>query len=50
VLGAVLGFEIARASAVDSASKAPQLDERDEVTARTYQTTARVMAGVGGAL
>lgn len=51
VLGAALGFEVARAGAVDSAKKAPQVDYRDELDkAQSYQTTARVLAAVGGAL
>jgi hypothetical protein len=50
-LGGAAGFEVARANATDEAREAPQVDYEDKVdTARRYQTTARILAGVGGAL
>jgi tetratricopeptide (TPR) repeat protein len=50
-LGGAAGFEVARANATDEAREAPQVEYQDKVdTARRYQTTARILAGVGGAL
>lgn len=51
-LGGALGFELARRSDEDDASNpASQLDfKRDTDAMQRHQTTARVLAGVGGAL
>jgi tetratricopeptide (TPR) repeat protein len=51
VLGGALVFEISRAKAEDDARGAPQVDYQDKLdTAESRQTTARVLAAVGGAL
>jgi hypothetical protein len=51
VLGGALVFELSRANAEEEASEAPQVDYQDKLdTAESRQTTARVLAAVGGAL
>ena len=51
VLGGALVFELSRAQAEDDARDAPQVDYQDKLdTAESRQTTARVLAAVGGAL
>jgi tetratricopeptide (TPR) repeat protein len=51
VLGGALAFELMRASAVEDAKKAPQVDYLDALdTAKSRQLTARILTGVGGAL
>jgi hypothetical protein len=51
VLGGALVFELSRAKAEDEAREAPQVDYQDKLdTAESRQTTARVLAAVGGAL
>jgi tetratricopeptide (TPR) repeat protein len=51
VLGGALVFELSRASAEEDAREAPQVDYQDKLdTAESRQTTARVLAAVGGAL
>ncbi|HEX2874123.1 MAG TPA: PEGA domain-containing protein [Polyangiaceae bacterium] len=50
-LGGALGFELARRSDEEQARNASQLDFKREIDAmQRHQTTARVLAGVGGAL
>lgn len=50
-LGGALGFELARRSDEEQARDASQLDFKREIDAmQRHQTTARVLAGVGGAL
>jgi hypothetical protein len=51
VLGGALVFELSRASAVEEAESAPQVDYEEKLdAAKSRQTTARVLAGVGGAI
>jgi hypothetical protein len=51
VLGGALVFELSRANAEEEAREAPQVDYQDKLdTAESRQTTARVLAAVGGAL
>jgi tetratricopeptide (TPR) repeat protein len=51
VLGGALAFELLRARAVGRAEEAAQIDYLDALqAARTHQRTARILAGVGGAL
>ena len=50
-LGVALGFELARRSDEDDARHANQRDFQNETKEmQRHQTTARVLAGVGGAL
>ena len=51
VLGGAVVFELSRASAEEDAREAAQVDYQDKLdTAESRQTTARVLAAVGGAL